>query len=124
MSKVKSPKYQITHHVADNGKVVTVARTQYAQKEVIARAMCDPADEYKPYVGDMLATLRCDVKIAKKRHKHNEQRLKEAMKLYEEASKEVYKLINYCANSYEAIESAKKDLERFEATINGTIEVE
>ena len=105
------------YHVSeDNTKVVCVS--SFAKRPVRGIAKCDTNfDEFNVETGKQLARLRCDVKVSSKRKQRAEQKFAEAQAALALAQARVAKMENYLSDATTELESAKKILANFEATL-------
>lgn len=71
-------KYKFYNYV-DAGRPTVVAVSTYAGKTVRAKAKCHDSDPYSEEKGKQLAAARCNHKIAMKRTKRAERKMKEAL---------------------------------------------
>lgn len=96
-------------------KVIVVSH--YAGKAVKGYAKCDPKDSFDKEVGEKLATLRCDEKIATKRLKRAEAKLVEAQRLFNEAQKHLMDMQDYVSESKSDLTNVQCELKKFESEL-------
>lgn len=97
---------------ADN-KIICLST--YAKKIVRGVAKCSPNDNFKLEIGEKLAQLRCDEKIADKRRKRAEEKYIEAIKSLNNAREYFFAMEKYWNNArcqYDEIHQELKRLER------------
>lgn len=94
-----------THENSDGSKEV-IAVSSYAEKTVKGVAICAPSDTFDVEKGKLLAKLRCDVKVDKKRLKKAEKEYKFLVK-YQKQIEEVLR-INFDKNQKYMVDSAVK----------------
>ena len=71
MTKQRKINYKIYHH--DNE---VIAVSTFAKRMVRGVAKCDPRDEFDHKKGEALAIARCDLKVAEKRMKRADEKVK------------------------------------------------
>ena len=71
MTKQRKINYKIYHH--DNE---VIAVSTFAKRMVRGVAKCDPRDEFDHKKGEALAIARCDLKVAEKRMKRADKKVK------------------------------------------------
>ena len=71
MTKQRKINYKIYHH--DNE---VIAVSTFAKRMVRGVAKCDPRDEFDHKKGEALAIARCDLKVAEKRIKRADEKVK------------------------------------------------
>ena len=80
-------------------KNVVTAISSFAGKTVKGTAKCEPGDTFNKELGERLARVRCDVKVAKKRSKHAAKKYTEAKKSLEQAQRYVRKMEDYVVDA-------------------------
>lgn len=96
-------------------KVVVVSH--YAGKAVRGIAKCDPKDTFDKEVGEKLARLRCDEKIAMKRMKRASAKCDEAMSVVDRAQKKLYDMTDYFLESKQELTNIQCELKALESTL-------
>ena len=76
-----------------------IAISSYAGKPVRGKAKCEPGDDYDIALGEKLAALRCNLKIAKKRSKNASKKFADAKKTLARAKTEVANMEDYLTNA-------------------------
>ena len=71
MTKQRKINYKIYHH--DNE---VIAVSTFAKRMVRGVAKCDPRDEFDHKKGEALASARCDLKVAEKRMRRADEKVK------------------------------------------------
>lgn len=71
MTKQRKINYKIYHH--DNE---VIAVSTFAKRMVRGVAKCDPRDEFDHKKGEALAIARCDLKVAEKRMRRADEKVK------------------------------------------------
>lgn len=92
-------KYKIYNHKVKDGSTEIIAVSTYCGKEVKGKAKCHPSDTYNFESGKMLAALRCNEKIAKKRYERAVQKELEAKLAVEEAINHYNAMVEYRTDS-------------------------
>lgn len=72
-------KYKYYTYNESDGRRTVVAISTYAGKNVKGRAKCHVSDQFDEDSGKALAAARCNAKIAEKRTKRAEKKMKEAL---------------------------------------------
>ena len=72
-----------------------IATSTYAGKVVRGVAKCDPRDEFSLEKGKALAAARCNLRIARKRHRAAEKAVNQAGIDYENAATRLYDMQDY-----------------------------
>ena len=106
-----SQKYDIT--IQQNEKylgVEVIAASTYEGKPVSAKAICRVDDEYNETQGVRLACARCNEKVAARRKKRAEKKLKEAEEILRLAIEHRNKMQKYYSDATCALEIAKTDV--------------
>lgn len=105
-------KYRIiVHQNPETLTAETIAWSTYAGKVVKGKAICAIDDDYKEKDGNLLAVLRCALKIANKRKKNAENKLRLAKEQLEAAQKYVDKMTAYYNDSCLEIEETEKEIQ-------------
>ena len=94
-----------------------VCVSTFAGRRVRGVAKCDPTDTFDEGKGAMLAKLRCDLKIAKKRKKRAMEKYNDAYDAYIKASDYNDAMGEYFADAQNEYESLRKRLEEFESSL-------
>jgi hypothetical protein len=103
------PHYKyVTREVNGNKQVIAIS--SYAGKTVKGVATCSPDDNFSQSSGEKLATARCGVKIATKRHKRATEKLEEAERQFEMAKTYLDRMKQYESDSKERMKKADKYL--------------
>lgn len=71
MTKQRKINYKIYHHDSE-----VIAVSTFAKRMVRGVAKCDPRDEFDHKKGEALAIARCDLKVAEKRMKRADEKVK------------------------------------------------
>ena len=103
-----------TFYVIHN-KVICVS--SYAGKTIKGVAKCAPGDTFDVEIGEELAKRRCDVKVAKARHRRAMKKCQEAERACAEALLHALKMSEYEHDSAEALWYADEELARLEAEL-------
>lgn len=103
--------YKFSFFNDKNGKKTICARSTFAGKTVKGYAKYNPEDEYDEEFGKALAIARCDVRVNERRLKHAEKRFSEAIRLYNEASKNLREADSYREYSRKRLNTAKVGVE-------------
>ena len=99
--------------VRSDNKIICLST--YAKKVVRGIAKCSPNDNFDLEIGEKLAQLRCDEKIADKRRKRAEEKYFEAIKNLNDARDYFFAMEKYWDNArvqYDEIHNALKRIER------------
>ena len=75
------------------------AVSTYAGKSVRGVAKCDPVDTFSIEDGQMLAAARCNEKVAEKRVKRAEKKVKEAYDDFRVALRHLERMTKYCEDA-------------------------
>lgn len=102
-------------YVPEKKKVICVSH--YAGKPVRGIAKCSPTDEYDGKIGETLARLRCDCKVAQLRHARAQKKWEEANEMFLKADAYLSKCEQYLWDSEEKMDDAAGDLMDFIDTI-------
>lgn len=94
-----------------------VCVSTFAGRRVRGVAKCDPTDTFDKDKGAMLAKLRCDLKIAKKRKNRAIEKYNDAYDAYTKASDYVDAMGDYFADAVNEYESLRTRLEDFESKL-------
>ena len=89
-----------------------LAISTFAGKTVKGVATCSPDDIFDADKGAELAAARCNKKVAKKRVRHAEKKLAEALRIRFEADEYVKKMTDYVMASKAELVDAEDDLEK------------
>ena len=92
------------HFYFTKNKVIAVST--YAGQSVRGVAICDEGDQFDKEKGKMLAAARCNQKVAQKRKKRADEKLKNAVIAYEKAAKHMYKMNEYYEDARVAVKNA------------------
>lgn len=99
--------------IRSDNKIVCLST--YAKKVVRGIAKCSPNDKFNLEMGEKLAQLRCDEKIADKRRKRAEDKYFEAVRGLNDARAYFFAMEQYWNNArvqYDEIHNELKRLER------------
>lgn len=96
-----------------------IAITTFAGKDIRGVAKCAPNDTFDEEIGKELARRRCDVKVARKRVKRAESKMRSIQKAADELYNKVYDTEEYYFNSEADYQNAVDDLYTFESRIRG-----
>lgn len=92
----------------DKQKVIAVSR--YAGRPVKGIAKCSPEDTYDVWSGKVLAAARCNQKVAEKRLKRAEKKLREATAAFAQAQKYMLEMNDYYEDARRSSFDAKKQV--------------
>lgn len=81
----------------------TICVSHFAGKPVRGVAICAADDEHDDTIGEDLARLRCDIKIAEKRRKHAYDCVREAKGELDNAIIKYTKYLDYAADAYDEL---------------------
>lgn len=95
-----------------NGETICVST--FAKKKIKGVAKCSPSDTYDEETGKMLAMLRCDKKIAKKRLQRAKRELLNINSEYKTVKDRYNKIVAYFYDSVTAYEDITNRLKRVE----------
>lgn len=104
-------KYKIVEHKNKNGDAEILAISTYAGKTVRGVAICHPDDNYSSEQGAKLAAARCNLKIAGKRVKRAEMKVREAQEMVARAQKHYEDMVHYLEDSSAEQSDAYNELE-------------
>ena len=99
--------YKYHTYTDEQNRIVTVAISTYEGKTVKGYAKCHVNDIYDENIGKELAAARCNEKIAKKRAKRAERKLKEALDDAVKATTYVARMSDYLEDAKNAVDEAK-----------------
>jgi hypothetical protein len=99
----------------ENQKVECIA--SFAGKPVRGIAKCNPEEEFDPEKGKMLAKLRCDFKLAKKRRAKAKKNYNTILKEYEALRSRLNNASEYVLDSLEEYSTTKKALAEYEDSL-------
>lgn len=91
---IKNPTYK--YFVTGN---TVVAVSSFAGKKVRGIAKCNPSDNFNLNFGKALASVRCELKIAKKRVRRAQRKVDEAKRQAEAANRYLTKMLKYEADA-------------------------
>ena len=112
-------KYRYVDHTPKNSNVrEIIALASYCGSVVKGSAKCDPRDLFDSNVGEMLAALRCNSKVAEKRLHNSEDKVIEAQAKVEAAMRELEKATKYHNHAQKEYDEASKLLVDFVETLN------
>lgn len=94
-----------------------VCVSTFAGRRVRGVAKCDPTDTFDEDKGAMLAKLRCDLKIAKKRKKRAIEKYNDAYDAYIKAGDYVDAMGLYFADAQIEYDNLQKSLKEFESEL-------
>lgn len=94
-----------------------VCVSTFAGRRVRGVAKCDPTDTFDKDKGKMLAKLRCDYKIAKKRKKRAIEKYNDAYDAYIKAGDYVDAMGLYFADAQIEYDNLQKSLKEFESEL-------
>lgn len=92
----------------DKQKVIAVST--YAGRPVRGVAICSPEDTYDVWSGKVLAAARCNQKVAEKRLKRAEKKLREATAAFTQAQKHMLEMNDYYEDARRSNFDAKKQV--------------
>lgn len=92
----------------------------FAKQEVKGIAKCSPEDGFNFKIVSMLAQLRCDDKVSKKRLVKARKRYDEAVKCWRQVNDELTQASHYLIDSANQYKEATTDLEVFEKLLKNT----
>ena len=103
------------YYVPEKKKVICVSH--YAGKPVRGVAKCAPGDEFNVKIGERLARLRCDLKVACLRYGRAHEKWLEADQAFLKAEEALTKCEEYLWDSEEAAADAAYALTDFISTL-------
>ena len=106
------PRYRF---VRSDNKIICLST--YAKKVVRGIAKCSPNDAFNLTVGEKLAQLRCDEKVAEKRMNRAFDKYKEALSNFNEAKSHYYAMEEYYCNARKEYDKVSDELNTFEKSI-------
>ena len=112
MAKQRKINYKIYHH--DNE---VIAVSTFAKRMVRGVAKCDPRDEFDHKKGEALAIARCDLKVAEKRMKRADEKIKFYNDYIAEISYAFADSLAYQKAAKEELDAAKEKLEKLETSM-------
>lgn len=93
----------------------TIVVSTYAGKPVRGVSICSLEDEYNEATGIEIAKARCDAKIAMKRLKRAEDKLREAIEQAKNAKKYLHKMEDYYNDAFTTAAAAVKEAHELES---------
>jgi hypothetical protein len=112
-------KYRYVDHTPKNSDVrEIIALASYCGSVVKGSAKCDPRDSFNSNVGETLAALRCNFKVAEKRLHNSQDKVIEAQAKVEAAMKELEKATKYHDHAQKEYDEASKLLVDYETSLN------
>lgn len=102
MKSFKDYKYTYVH-LSDK----VIALSTYAGKTVKGVAKCSPDDTFNKETGEKIAAARCNLKVSKRRARHAEKKLRQAIQRHYEAEQYLMRMTNYYNDSKAAITDAE-----------------
>lgn len=112
MTKQRKINYKIYHH--DNE---VIAVSTFAKRMVRGVAKCDPRDEFDHKKGEALAIARCDLKIAEKRMKRADEKVKFYKEYLTEITGAFADSLTYQKIAKEELDAAKAVLAKLETSM-------
>lgn len=106
------PRYRF---VRSDNKIICLST--YAKRVVRGIAKCSPNDNFNLDVGEKLAKLRCDEKVAAKRMSRAFDKYKEALNNFNEAKSHFYAMEEYYCNARKEYDKVSDELKIFEKSI-------
>lgn len=101
--------------IRNNNKIICLST--YAKKVVRGIAKCSPNDNFSVEIGERLAQLRCDFKIAEKRMNRAYQKYMDARQVLFEAQKHFDEMNKYYDESCWKYNEAQRVLYNFQRNI-------
>lgn len=95
----------------------TIAVSTFQGKPVRGVATCDVNDKFDPEKGRLLAAARCNHRIAQKRLKRASNELNNILKEYYKMRTRLKEVDEYYRDSFVAVETARKEVERILETM-------
>ena len=103
---------------SEDKKIICIST--FAKQEVRGVAKCSPEDSFNFKIGSMLAQLRCDAKVSKKRLAKARKRYDEAVKRWRQINDELTQASHYLTDSANQYKEATTDLAVFEKLLKKT----
>ena len=117
--KFNKDNYRYVDHTPKGSDVrEIIALGSYLGSVVKGTAKCDPRDNFDPSIGETLAALRCNEKIADKRVANAVDKVNEALVALDKAQTEYDKALKYLAHANTEYAEAGKMLVEFAETLN------
>ena len=112
-------KYRYVDHTPKGSNVrEIIALASYCGSVVKGSAKCDPRDSFDPTIGETLAAMRCNAKVAEKRLHNSEDKVNEAQIALAAAQREFNKATKYYEHAQKEYDEASKLLVEFYETLN------
>ena len=117
--KFNKDNYRYVDHTPKGSDVrEIIALGSYLGSVVKGTAKCDPRDNFDPSIGETLAALRCNEKIAEKRMSNAANKVDEAVVNLEKAQAEYVKAMKYLDHARSEYTEAGKMLAEYVETLN------
>ena len=109
-------KFRYRYYSNNIDKVVAVS--SYAGKKVRGVAKCNAEDTFDETLGKELATARCNLKIAEKRHKRAQSEYEKAAKAMYYTEKRFQEMCDYLKDAAKEEDEAKNVLSKVISKVN------